>query len=341
MFLLLFIQVVLGGPVLDRLIRYLEAYEHAAGHPIPHSCNPNNTLVQWTKKPSTLDFVHIPKCGGTTFDTVMRNATRAANSPYKYLTAQKCYFDKYPFRDTLPHNIYKLVFFRSPVTHVHSQFSMCRDSPWAIKKRTRVPNHFVVTKNFTHDYESFLNHFVRLLPSQVGPKVDFNCQDPRDTQTRHMSCDVLHNSALAHQMHSVHPANHAFNTPLDLSLAVRNLQDASYIGLVEFYSESLQMLSYKLFGDFHRLDSDVHITHGTTAFHISDGILQLLPRVHALIETDKKLYHAALLRFFCDIRQVEIASKVDKCIACDDAVAAVVENQVKLGVISDEVQQLL
>ena len=324
---------------MDRLIQYLEAYENAAGHPIPHSCNPNSTLVQW-KKPSTLDFVHIPKCGGTTFDTVMRNVTRSADSPYKYLTAQKCYFDKFPFRYPLPNNIYKLVFFRSPVTHVHSQFSICRDSNWAIKKRIRTPNDFVVTKNYTHDYESFLNHFVRLVPSQVGPEVDFDCEDPRDTQTRHMSCDVIHNGVIAHQMHSIHPANHALPSPLDLSLSVRNLQNASFIGLVEFYSESLQMLSYRLFSDFHRLDSKVHITHGTTAFHVSDGILQLLPRVHALVKTDNKLYHAALLRFFCDIRQIERIAQVDKCILCDDAVVAAIEKQVLLGVISDEVRQL-
>ena len=236
-----------------------------------------------------ISFTHIPKCSGTSFTREMH--PRKAN--------QDCY-NHMRHSDKM-----NCVFLRSPRAHVQSQFLECVYDGWGKKvtKHTAFPR----TKDKDDDFESWIRHFVQLNNTQVGPEVDFNCIDPRDTQTRHMSCLVAPNPR----------ANHALLPLPNLTAAIANVvSDATFIGLTDFYHESMCILKLRRTGS---LPESCGCSEGQKALrlhkHVTHGVPQHKPifskevtsMVDSMTKSDRPLFVAPLKRF---LKDVDVAEQV-------------------------------
>lgn len=154
------------------------------------------------------------------------------------------------------------------------------------------------------DFETWLKHFQSLSPNMVGPQYDFNCIDPRNVQARHMSCDKAPNPQ----------ANHALQIPPNLTRAIENTYDATFVGITEFYHESICMLQFRrtgALGDGCRCDANENAaaihqwnTHGVPK-HSSDFVGDIKSMVDNFTTLDAVLYRVALDRFVNDIAIAE------------------------------------
>ena len=246
-----------------------------------------------------ISFTHIPKCSGASFESEIKP---------KYGN-QECY------TAMRKDNTLNVVFLRSPRPHVRSQHGECYYDNWG--KRVTKGTNFQRTNDSIADYESWLEHFSKLRASDIGQTKDFNCEDPRNTQTRHMSCSKAPNPQ----------ANHALPAPPCLSLAIANLHDAGFIGLTDFYDESICMLQLRRTrrlpegcgcGDS-KNTTHQDFTHGVPR-HSEDNLSpHVLEMVDNLARLDKDLFVAALERFLDDIAVAEMAA--NRTILCDKAPA--------------------
>jgi len=219
-----------------------------------------------------ITFTHIPKTAGTSFRRQMK--------PYK--EEQNCYAHMRHACSFCS----SVVFFRSPTAHVRSQFAECSFAFWGHRftNGTRFPR----TGDHEADFAAWIHHF-SLLPD--GPADDFNCIDPREVQTRHMSCINEPNPR----------ANHALTYPPDLNKAINNLHDADFIGISDFYHESICLLVFRR----------------TRMLPVAS--MDALRRLVNYTVLDAQLFSAAMHRFRVDIAMAERIS--GKGILCDKHVA--------------------
>jgi hypothetical protein len=152
------------------------------------------------------------------------------------------------FDDIFDDSKLTLVMVRAPHAHVRSMFYECHESRWGrrVSDGTQMPR----SANRTLDFEAWLRHFAGLARDVGGPAHDFNCYDPRDLQTRQLSCTWRRPPRLGfmksyndprHPHHASAPA-----APRPLARASENLRNrAGFVGLTEFYHESVCVLSYK------------------------------------------------------------------------------------------------
>ena len=226
----------------------------------------------------TVTLTHIPKTGGTSLRTLFMT------TPLSFTARQGCY------EDVQRAGAYNIVFARDPVSHVKSQFLECRDDvDWGQKVRSKTFPH---TANESADYDAWLRHFSSLPSYHVGGAHDYNCEDPRNTMVRHLSC---HSNPRNAPGDSGHPPNHALAQPLNITRAVANLNRASFVGLTGRLNESLCVIERDLgirFGG-----AVPHITH-----HVRDSVLRLNGVSHTrlvqyLTRMDWNLYVDALALF--------------------------------------------
>jgi len=248
-----------------------------------------------------ITFTHIPKTAGTSFKRQMK--------PYK--EGQNCYAHMRHVCSFCS----SVVFFRSPTAHVRSQFGECSWDVWGhrLTNGTRFPR----TGDHEADFAAWIHHF-SLLPD--GPADDFNCIDPREVQTRHMSCINEPNPR----------ANHALTYPPDLNKAINNLHDADFIGISDFYHESICLLVFRrtrMLPATCTCDSvtthtvEIHETHGVPTTWSSSPVASMdaLRRLVNYTVLDAQLFSAAMHRFRVDIAMAERIS--GKGILCDKHVA--------------------
>ena len=249
---------------------------------------------------SDISFTHIPKCSGTSFIIEMKP---------KY-SHQNCY---HAMRNHVI-NTMNVVFLRSPRKHVKSQFSECYYDSWGktVTKNTNFPR----TDNVTNDYYTWIDHFILQQKENIkGHEASFRCQDPRDTMARHLSC-----------LWAPKPkANHALDPPPDYDEAVVNLYDADFVGLTDFYHESICMIRYRrerelpagcTCEDNLETITHAHITHGVPQEQDTSRMPKhVQQKVDALVKIDTKLFLVALDRFIYDLEEVEQSSNAK--ILCD------------------------
>ena len=247
-----------------------------------------------------ISFTHIPKCSGTSFESEIK----------PLYGNQECY------TAMRKDNTLNVVFLRSPRPHVRSQHGECYYDNWG--KRVTKGTNFQRTNDSIADYESWLEHFSKLRASDIGQTKDFNCEDPRNTQTRHMSCSKAPNPQ----------ANHALPAPPCISLAITNLHDAGFIGITNFYHESICMLRLRQTrrlpegcgcGESKNITTHQQVTHGVpkhSEYNLSPHVLEMVDNFTRL---DKVLFVAALERFLDDIAVAEMAA--NRTILCDKAPA--------------------
>jgi len=205
-----------------------------------------------------ITLVHIPKTGGTSLNKYLKNSGRCHTS------LQACYDD---LRHQRPDN-YHVVVVREPQAHVKSQFLMCRDSKWGKGVRT---SDFPISHNETADYERWLRHFISLRTDQVGPMYDYNCGDPRNTQTRHLGCSGF-------KPGKVHPANHALTQSLNLDKALFNLRRASLVGVTSRLKETTCIMK-----------EEMHLDDGVDLQHINHGVRNSNERLNVFEDLVSKL----------------------------------------------------
>ena len=243
---------------------------------------------------SAIRFVHIPKVGGSAVDFEIKEAL--APLKLKYFTRQACFEDMAGgFRGKL------IVWLREPASHVRSNYEFCTKSAWgqhAVNKTLGISNHGAIP-NASDGYELWLRHFVSLSGAQVGPQHDFNCADPRDMMTRHLSCagctpDPLQKSST--------PANHALprQHPPSLLRALANLRRADFVGIMEEMDLSICMLRRRLSSlslngtgaahpvactkfHAHRINAN---PHSTTTNEIADELVANLTSLDAQIYSE-------------------------------------------------------
>lgn len=228
--------------------------------------------VEQTLENPCFAFVHIPKTAGTSMKRI------AETNNICHVSKQACFDD---MKMDYPHK-YTTVMVRNPFDHVKSQFLMCRNSKWGKNVRSK---EFPHNDNEEKAFEIWLRHFISLDDTQVGAKYDFNCIDPRNTQTRHLSCSKPEKTG-----RGGHPPNHALNQPLDITKALQNLRDASLIGLTEHFDEFICMLQYKF--NLKKINNKVHETHGVKNSSQRLNIFQDM--VAKLTQKDDIVYREAL-----------------------------------------------
>eukprot|EP00541_Cyclophora_tenuis_P017391 CAMPEP_0116568100 /NCGR_PEP_ID=MMETSP0397-20121206/15421_1 /TAXON_ID=216820 /ORGANISM="Cyclophora tenuis, Strain ECT3854" /LENGTH=315 /DNA_ID=CAMNT_0004095257 /DNA_START=1 /DNA_END=948 /DNA_ORIENTATION=- len=237
-----------------------------------------------------ISFTHIPKCGGDSF-TKEFNIT---------MSRQNCYGD-------MPRNNWMTaVLVRSPRQHVHSQYGECRYDGYGIWRTANTS--FARTDNLTADYEAFVKNFYQLKPWQFGESVCYRCMDPREIQTRYMSCHDAANPR----------ANFALPYPPRLNVALVNLMDADFVGVTDFYATTACIFQYRREGTVpqgcecgsSQPKDHFHDRHGVPSNFSKYPTEHLNEMIDAFTRLDIIFFVAGMIRFLID---VEIAEKMAGC----------------------------
>lgn len=321
-------------PGLQMWIAELSEHARARGRPLPATCAMGNlTFPRWSPD-RVVHHIHIPKAAGASAKReIGRRCQQARPKKLLFRSGQKCWSDENWFQARQCNKLYcitrtdKVVFVRSPRPHVHSQFLECRYDPWAIgvTKTTGFPRN----QADNEDYLVWLDNFVELNDSQVGSKFDFNCQDPRNLATRHLSCDV----AQVKSSGSGHPTNHAQWPPPDLALALANLRRTTFVGVADMFSASVCLAEMHLSGNVSapclcrsaEQPDLVHERHGVPEHDDDLGMGPLVTgadmaaangpafasrvaaQVRRLTGLDMQVFNAGLLHFLCDVHAAQRA----------------------------------
>jgi len=149
--------------------------------------------------------------------------------------------------------------------------------------------------------------------------VPFKCYNPVDMQIQRMSC--------------LKPYNYPMRA--DTDLAIRNMQHAAFVGVVEAFHESACLLSAKLLGElpvgcncenqdeWNRFYVS-NINHGVQHHSLAEYPEHITTAVNKLVEGDRKLYRASVARFLEDIDVVERERGVK--ILCNGVRRALIRN---------------
>ena len=139
-------------------------------------------------------------------------------------------------------------------------------------------------------------------------RADFRCYNPNNMQTRALACPVGAWLAPHWCFQSRQCAD--WRSPPPLSVALRSLEQARFVGLVEHYAASLCLLHHRVVGGERfraervrrAVTNQSRITHGVGVPHdavaLDHATLALIDR---LTGTDRQLYVAAKSRFLAEL----------------------------------------
>mmetsp|Transcript_9285 Transcript_9285/g.18947 ORF Transcript_9285/g.18947 Transcript_9285/m.18947 type:complete len:331 (-) Transcript_9285:180-1172(-) len=172
------------------------------------------------KTPAT--FVHIPKAAGSNF-IALAHSCFTDFDPAPRTGIETCY----PYaRAVRPKSIF-MIMFRSPRDHVHSQYHQCVQISGSNCKLGN--NHECWPANWTaaHGFEDWISYF------HGDSLVTFTgrCYNPHNLQARALTC---------HQRSNHNAVEHNWEPPLERALA--NLRSIEFVGIVEFFDESICLL---------------------------------------------------------------------------------------------------
>jgi len=243
--------------------------------------------------------LHIPKAAGISFSGAANKllGPQAASSEGCYSWSENLKINK------------TLLMLRRPVDHVLSMYYHCVSSK-------SVPNFFKkkMPKTFgewVHNWTDIQqrggavgdfspnNGDMAFVPT-MRTSVPFKCYNPVNMQVQRMTCQKPYNYPL-----------HA-----DENLAIRNMQSAAFVGIVEAFHESACLLAAKMIGklpigcncenqDEWAKFSMPKIDHGVQHHSITNYPEEVTNAVNKLVEGDRQLYQASVARFFKDMDDVE------------------------------------
>jgi len=256
--------------------------------------------------------LHISKCAGTSVMVDISEHVRG-----DVVSAETCWDDI-----RIGHRR-MVTFLRDPRSHVISQYyhcDMCAHTPGMYFRLQNWPDQPNMTK--------WLDHWITLKDNAsagtVADNSTFHCYLPIDLQVRQMSCKANHSFCPGQDDRAL---SDIANFGGSLATALSNLHMLAYVGIIEFYQESMCLIHVQEFdefpaycdcrdatawGTFH----DHHTDHGV-AYHPSWSELTQsdIERIDKLTFEDWLLYTSAVKRFHADLQRVE--QRFGKRILCD------------------------
>eukprot|EP00929_Paragymnodinium_shiwhaense_P077840 TRINITY_DN40188_c0_g1_i1.p1 TRINITY_DN40188_c0_g1~~TRINITY_DN40188_c0_g1_i1.p1 ORF type:complete len:415 (+),score=87.76 TRINITY_DN40188_c0_g1_i1:141-1385(+) len=310
---------------------------------LPFRCR--GACVNATPGMPTYYFLHIPKDAGASFDDDVMNRKRVLQNGTGFFTEEWCFHDMRlrNNRDGREGNR-MITFLREPRAHVLSMYWQCTTSEWAteIDNETHRPlsgKVFNALPEFK-DFGTWLRHFSHEgeaagssapKPGTLKSTKDFGCYHPFNLQTRQLTCSgqrpwhlyIKETFANEQQIHQ----------PLDE--AEQNLKEIFFVGITEHYQASVCLLMIKMgrplpeFCDCENMEawasfSSIHYTHGVKKHSIANASAEELAMIDALTADDQRLYRAASIRFFKEVKGVQEKSGVR--LICDQSLFQLFEN---------------
>lgn len=282
-----------------------------------------------------MHLIHTPKTAGTSFKADFGLVQNAGNGGM----GEHC---------LMPHGEQNctVMFFRSPRSHVLSQFYQCADKDLAPPDFSHLPESGLpsdMKTNASSGFPLWLDHFMGPdgqsacpeVPSEEQDplhawtsadsehtscrrRVDFDCYNPNNMQTRHLVCTRT-------ELWGSHYIGAEGATP-DVSAALANLATVELVGITELYPASVCLMKAKLSGTIAEGCACGSAREGWTheAWHkasyprptIETYSEEVQHKVDTITQADRVIYEAALERFVNEIRQVAQAHSVE--LLCDE-----------------------
>jgi len=260
----------------------------------------------FTGPAKTFRFIHIPKAGGSSFE---RDVGHFLGKPKEF--NERCFYHQWKTGG------YHVSMFREPRTHVYSQYLECKYDNWG-KSRTKHYHRFPRNENDVEGMAKWVDYF---LEEDRDNKL-FGCYDPWNMQTRIMTChgsymDKTNGQATGHiQAHS----NLGIPEPR-VDIAIRNVQNLDFFGVVEYYSESICVLFYLTKSKIKPgcLCTDQtspkwsHVSHHVPKHSINDLSNDTLQKIDIMTKGDKELYHFVLEQFYLNMKKLREEGKEFIC----------------------------
>ena len=247
-------------------------------------------------------FVHISKAGGATFINWAKH--HHGLFPQFYPSHSEGLEHGFLFdRRARPHS-QRLVLLRSPRAHMLSMFKECRYNQWGLRLINSKKSYIPHGGSHQDDFEQWVGFYLHPLG-----KVWMGCYEPWNYQARAMTSEQ-------EVPHSIY-LHEDFEPSVDAATA--SYLEANWVGLADFYDESLCLLLSRLRTDkaaalFSKachcdkklpiLDVDV-VTHGATDSAAVDVHPILAAKMDRLTAVDKTLFSVALRGFFHEIKELE------------------------------------
>jgi len=261
----------------------------------------------WPFKDTELfSYVHISKAGGSTFIN-WANASHLFSRFYpriSYGQEHGHYYD----RVQRPH-AQRLVFLRSPRSHVLSMFKECRYDVWGVRlmhlNLSTVPH----AGTHQHDFEQWINFYMRATGNVTGKK-SMGCYDPWNFQARFMT------SWRARPNLDLHEDNRP-----RIDAVLTSYMEMDWVGLTDFYDESLCLLLSRLQSStaaaIFKKSCNCQVKNSSALMNVrierhgsvSSSAVNVYPalatKIDRLTAVDNLLFSVALHGFFSDIKRLE------------------------------------
>ena len=292
--------------------------------------------------PTKMYFQHIPKCSG---DSFLKQS--ASLMPKGTILLSKGESNIRWYNTT---NEKVVVFLRSPISHVYSQFLECKYDNWG-KSVTRGTNFPRGNSSIPHSgFDVWLSTFTKLLDGSTKNskflgnllngstknskflgnlvkgstnsnieedimRVSYNCYDPRNMETRYLT-----------PFAGDHFTNH--KKP-DVNQAKKMLNSTYFLGLTDFYTESTCMFEYIATNHLpskckcnennvlEAKSMERHANHNVPSHPLTDLTEEMISSIKSLTTLDNELFLFALERFSQDLNRIEM--KTGSKILCDQS----------------------
>ncbi|CAK0790765.1 unnamed protein product, partial [Prorocentrum cordatum] len=259
-------------------------------------------------------YLHVPKSGGASWERDARRAVKSKASSFTPVETCICYANREDFRVVL--------LLRSPPEHVVSQYTHWSTYHGKGNSSSRLAEMSLMPQQLEQWVRVWADIKYHTLSSDnVSQAADLPCAAglracldryvyktgckyvPIDFQTERLTCDELRRIDFPFPKRSV-------------TLAIQNVEEAWFVGIVEAYQESLCLLYEQVSGALpdtcHCTDVDkwrgmklTHVQHGITSRSVSELPAQTIQLIDELTEGDRSVYRAGVARFLREVRRVE------------------------------------
>jgi len=264
------------------LVLFVLMMEHALGAKDVYFMD--SPFEPLTSFPKSFRHIHIPKTAGT---STRRELNNRFNLDLRW--------NEDPYLNRFNPSSFNFVFLREPRKHVYSQFLECKYAKWG-KQQTNLTT-------FPRDStdEAGMREWVNFFLNDWHPdKGDFNCYNPWNMQTRYLGTrDAHHLSTIDLKEPSV-------------AIAENHLRNLNFVGLVDYYKESMCALNFVLDGSFFEgcmcNEHEVNLTretHGIPKHSIEDLDETTIASIDKMTTSDAKLYKRFRELFRLKILQLE------------------------------------
>lgn len=244
--------------------------------------------------------IHIPKTGGLTFQGKLRALK------FRFNSEEVCFLDR------LASNGIKVVFLRSPRAHIYSQYLECKYSDWG-KSRNKERYGWKEMKNEIENIHFWVDYFLKDWKPRHG---DFNCYNPRNMETRYMTCRDSGNNILQEAHHHAKIEDRLNSSGL-FEFAKVNLHRIDFVGITELYHESLCLFLFQAHGKLPDecdvnyegvLVKDPGQQHQVPKHNEKNLPKEITKKFDNLTRIDGKLYLYGLEMFLHRLKKVENAT---------------------------------